>query len=579
MVKYLLGVLSGFVLAILLALAILLVVVMVQSAEPAIPSEAVLEIRLSGPVPEHIPTDFSLEFLESGTPPTLLQIRNAFKKAAKDDRIRAIVLRCGGLSVGWGKAQEIRWAIEEFKESGKPVVAFLQVGSSLDYLIASAADQVFLTPEGLLDVKGLRAEVSFYKNTLQKLGVTAELFQSGKYKAGVEPWMRTSMSDEFREVLNSVLDEVYGQFLESIGSSRGKSVEELRSILDNGPFSPQQALEAGLVDGLHYEDEFFDALKERLGLEDLNRLKLRQYRNVSMASLGLTGEHEIAVVYAVGSILRGQDDTQPFFGANILGSDSFSRTLRQVRDNDDIEAVVVRIDSPGGDAFASDQMWREMNRLSEEKPLVISFSDAAASGGYYIAMANAPIVAYPGTMTGSIGAYYGKLNLRGLYDKIGISKEIITRGRFAAIDSDYRGFAPEERDKLRRELETLYRNFVQKVADARKREWDDIHQIAQGRVWTGSQAEANGLVDELGGFDRAIEMAKEAAGLEPSDRVTLVTYPPPKKLIEVLLDPDRFATRSPAVDRLRAYFAGIDSWPALLQGGFLRIAPYSITIQ
>ena len=579
MVKYLLGVLSGFVLAILLALAVLVAAVMIQSAEPAIPTDAVLEIRLSGPVPEHMATDFSLEFLESGMPPTLLQIRNAFKKAAKDDRIRAIVLRCGGLSVGWGKAQEIRWAIEEFKESGKPVVAFLQVGSSLDYLIASAADQVFLTPEGFLDVKGLRAEVSFYKNTLQKLGVTAELFQSGKYKAAVEPLMRTSMSDEFREVLNSVLDEVYGQFLESIGSSRGKSIEELKGILDSGPFSPPQALEAGLVDGLHYEDEFFDALKERLGLEDLNRLRLRQYRSVSLASLGLSGEHRIALVYAVGSILRGKDETESFFGADILGSDSFSQTLREVKDNDDIEAVVVRIDSPGGDAFASDQIWREMNRLSARKPLIVSFSDAAASGGYYIAMANAPIVAYPGTMTGSIGAYYGKLNLRGLYEKIGINKEIITRGRFAAIDSDYRGFAPEERDKLRQELEVLYRNFVQKVADARQREWDDIHQIAQGRVWMGSQAKANGLVDEIGGLDRAIEMAKEAAGLEPTDKVTLVTYPTPKKFIEVLLDPDRFAARSPAVDRLRAYFTGIDSWPALLQGGFLRIAPYSITIQ
>ena len=579
MVKYLLGVLSGFVLAILLALAVLVAAVMIQSADPAIPSDAVLEIRLSGPVPEHMATDFSLEFLESGMPPTLLQIRNAFKKAAKDDRIRAIVLRCGGLSVGWGKAQEIRWAIEEFKESGKPVVAFLQVGSSLDYLIASAADQVFLTPEGFLDVKGLRAEVSFYKNTLQKLGVTAELFQGGKYKAAVEPWMRTSMSDEFREVLNSVLDEVYGQFLESIGSSRGKSIEELRGILDSGPFSPPQALEAGLVDGLYYEDEFFDALKERLGLEDLNRLRLRQYRSVSLASLGLSGEHRIALVYAVGSILRGKDETESFFGADILGSDSFSQTLREVKDNDDIEAVVVRIDSPGGDAFASDQIWREMNRLSERKPLIVSFSDAAASGGYYIAMANAPIVAYPGTMTGSIGIFYGKLNLRGLYDKIGISKEILTRGKFAAIDSDYRGYSTEERDKLRQELEVLYRNFVQKVADARKREWDDIHQIAQGRVWMGSQAVANGLVDEIGGLDRAIEMAKEAAGLEPTDKVTLVTYPTPKKFIDVLLDPDRFTTRSPAVDRLRAYLAGIDSWPALLQGGFLRVAPYSITIQ
>ena len=465
------------------------------------------------------------------------------------------------------------------KSQVKPVVAFLQVGSSLDYLVASAADQVSLTPEGLLDVKGLRAEVSFYKNTLRKLGVAAELHQIGKYKAAAEPWVRSSMSDAFREVLNSVLDEVYGQFLEAVGSSRGKSVEELTVILNNGPFTPQQALEAGLVDDLHYEDEFFDALKEQLGLEDLQRLKLSRYRNVSMASLGLSGEHQIAVVYAVGSILRGTNETEPFFGANILGADSFSHTLRQVKDNDDIKAVVVRINSPGGDAIASDQMWREMNRLSERKPLVVSFSDAAASGGYYIAMANAPIVAYPGTMTGSIGIFYGKLNLRGLYDKIGISKEILTRGRFAAIDSDYRGYSTEERNKLRQELEVFYRNFVQKVADAREREWDDIHQIAQGRVWMGSQAEANGLVDELGGFDRAIEMAKEAAGLEPTDKVTLVTYPTPKKFIEVLLDPDRFATRSPAVDRLRAYFAGIDSWPVLLQGGFLRIAPYSITIQ
>ena len=579
MVKYLLGVLSGFVLAVLVALAILMAAVMIESAEPAVPSDAVLEIRLSGPLPEHMPTDFSLAFLESGMPPTLLQIRNAFKKAAKDDRIRAIVLRCGGLAAGWGKAQEIRWAIEQFKESGKPVVAFLQVGGSLDYLIASAADQVFLTPEGVLDVKGLRAEVSFYKDTLQKLGVAAELHQIGKYKAAAEPWVRSSMSDAFREVLNSMLDEVYGQFLEAVGASRGKSVEELAAILDNGPFTPREALEAGLVDDLYYEDEFFDALRQQLGLEDLERIKFSRYRNVSLASLGLSGEHRIAIVYAIGSILRGSNETEPFLGANILGSDSFSRTLRQVKDDDSIEAVVVRIDSPGGDAIASDQMWREMNRLGKEKPLIISMSDLAASGGYYIAMTGAPIVAYPGTMTGSIGIFYGKLNLRGLYDKIGVSKEILTRGKFAAIDSDYRGYSAAERDKLRQELEVFYRNFVQKVADARGREWDEIDQIAQGRVWVGSQAAANGLVDELGGLDRAIEMAKEAAGLETTEKVTLVTYPTPKKLIDVLLDPSRFAIRSPAVDQLRPYLSGIDSWPALLQGGFLRIAPYSITIQ
>ena len=579
MVKFLLGILTGIVLMVALLGVMVLVAITVGSAQPGIDDNSVLVIRLRGGVPEHVGIEMSFGSWDSKTPATLLEVRNAFKKAAKDDRIRAIALHCGGLGAGWAKSQEIRWAIEEFKESGKPVVAFMQVAGALDYYVASAAHEVYLAPEAFLDVKGLRAEVSFYKDTLDKLGVTAEMQQIGKYKSAAEPWSRSSMSDESREVIESVLDEVYGQFLETVAPSRDMTSGALREVIDNGPFIPQKALEAGLVDKLGYEDEFYDALKEKLDLEELKKVSFSRYRNVSLESLDLTGEAQIAVVYAVGSILRGEGESGGLLGADILGSDSFSRTLRKVKEDDNIEAVVLRIDSPGGDAIASDQMWREVNRLREEKPMVVSMSNLAASGGYYIAMAEAPVVAYPGTYTGSIGVFYGKINMRGLYDKIGIKKEVITRGRFAAIDSDYHGFTDEERAKVRESMETIYHGFVERVAQSRSQEWDEIHELAQGRVWMGSQAEQNGLVDEIGGFDKAIEMAKEAAGIDEADKVTLVTYPAPKPLIEVLFEGDWLVRESPALELLRSALQGVPHWPVLLEGGVLSMAPYTITIQ
>ncbi len=386
------------------------------------------------------------------------------------------------------------------------------------------------------------------------------------------------MSDDFREVLNSILDEIYGQFLAGVAASRGKSAEEVRGILDNGPFIPQQALDAGLVDGLLYPDQFFDLFKQRLELDEIHKVSQGRYRKVTMESLGLGGDHPIAIVYAVGTILRGESEADPVFGTQVLGSDSFSETLRQVREDETIEAVIVRINSPGGDAWASDQIWRELNLLRETKPLVLSMSDVAASGGYYLAMADAPIVAYPGTQTGSIGVFFGKFNLRGFYDKIGVKKDILTRGRFAAIDSDYRTLTPEERAKLREGLEATYQTFVQKVADSRERDWNEIHELAQGRVWMGTQAKQQGLVDELGGFDRAITMVKEAAGLDDDAKVRLITYPPPKRFIDVLLNRGENAQASQIQSLLRSYFGSIP-WPALLRGGTMRLAPYSITVQ
>jgi protease-4 len=304
----------------------------------------------------------------------------------------------------------------------------------------------------------------------------------------------------------------------------------------------------------------------------------RRYRRVSLESLGLGGDNKVAVVYAVGTIMQGDSDTDPVFGSRILGADSFVETLRSVREDDDTKAVILRVDSPGGDAFASDEMWREMQLLNEAKPLVVSMSDVAASGGYYLAMTEAPLVAYPGTYTGSIGVFFGKLNLRGFYEKIGMKKEILTRGRYADIYTDYRSLTETERAKLREGIEETYRVFVQKVADARGKSWDEIHEVAQGRVWLGSQAEQNGLIDEIGGFDKAIEVAKREAGLEADDTVRLVTYPAPKRFVDMLLERESMVSAR-LRGFLRAHLGDISSWPALVDGGMMRLSPYTVTVR
>jgi protease-4 len=254
--------------------------------------------------------------------------------------------------------------------------------------------------------------------------------------------------------------------------------------------------------------------------------------------------------------------------------------MEQARDNDSVKAIVLRIDSPGGDAIASDQMWRALELAAKKKPVVVSMSDVAASGGYYMAMAkDVPVLAYPGCYTGSIGVFFGKLNMRGLYEKIGLKKEILTRGRFAAIDTDYRPLSEDERAKLRQGVEKVYDSFVRKVADARGVEWDAIHAVAQGRVWLGSQAVKVNLVDELGGLDRAIELAKEKANIGAGEEVQLITYPKPKRLVDVLLENNGFA-QAPALPAfLRDRLGSVSIWPALAEGGMLAVSPFDLTIQ
>ncbi len=581
MTKYLLGIVTGLVLAVFFVLFLGVVVWLAgQQGKPVMASDSLLLVRLSGSVPEHLETDFSLARLgdDDGGPLTLFAVAEAIRKAADDDDIKALVLACRDFNAGWAKAQEIRWAVERFKESNKPVWAYLAVAGGLDYYVASAADRVVIQPESILDLKGLRAEVSFYKETLEKIGVTAEMENVGKYKSAVEPYSRTTMSDAFREVLNALLDELYEQMLRGFAAGRGRDAAHWRGVIDNGPFLSAQALNYDLVDAVLYEDQFFQELEDAAGGGELARLGVRQYRSRGFRGFG--DGPKIAMVYAVGTILSGNSRSDPFTGGRVLGARSFVEMLDGIGEDDDIEAVILRIDSPGGDAIASDRMLRAVRRLREEKPLVISMSTVAASGGYYIAAAeDTKIVAYPGTYTGSIGVYFGKISLGGLYEKIGVNKEVLTRGRYAGIDSDSRTLTPDERAKLRESIESVYKTFVTRVSEARGRDYDAIHEVAQGRVWLGTQAAANGLVDELGGFERSLELAREAAGIDADAQVRLVDYPPPKNFIEVLFESGSLIRADPIAELMRAELGDASGWPALLRGGVLRLMPYKLTIQ
>jgi protease-4 len=503
----------------------------------------------------------------------------ALRKAATDPHIRAVVLEPENLRAGWGKLQELRQDIVQFRKSGKPVYAYLHTPSAREYYVATAADRIFIGPADQIYLKGLRAEVMFFKNTLDKLGVSVDVEHAGKYKDFGDQFTRADMSPETREVINSLVDGIYGELLAGIAQGRKKTPEQVSALIDQGLFLAPELLKAGLVDELRFEDEMWGELKSRLGLGnaksgDLKRVKAETYARVPPEAAGQAGKSRVALVVGEGDIVRGDPDN-PASDEDSLTSIAFDRLLDQVGNDSSIRAVVVRIDSPGGEVRASDDIWRSMNLLSKKKPLVISMSDVAASGGYYMAMTGDPIVAYPATETGSIGVVFGKPNLRGLYNKLGITKDAVQRGKYAAIDSDYTSLNSDERQKLQHGIDANYQDFIAKVAAARHRTTAEIDPVAQGRVWLGSQAKTRGLVDVIGGLDTAIEIAKKKANIPAAQNVTVVSYPGRRSILDLVL---RRSQEDVLDVKLREVFRGIP-FHAWMHGGFLRMTPYWITIR
>ena len=518
-------------LAIVVSMAGVAVLYLMVSGAPSVAADSVLVLPVPAGLTEHRQNALLTSFGPGG--PTVRSVADSLRKAKVDDRISGVILkpRIGPRPV-WGKLQEIRDAVVDYRESGKPIVAFLEYGGAEDYYLASAADKVYLMPGSPLEVVGRAQYEVFFRNAFDKVGTYPDVLAAGDYKTAANQYTHTTMTPAHREMAESLNRDLYDQMVEGIAESRGLTGDEVRRLVDEGPFLPEEALAAGLVDGLAYADEVKH--REPLDAADGREIADSDYRQVGLRSLGLNQGERIALIYAVGAISSGSSSFDILNG-EVLGSDTLTRAIRSAREDDSVRAIVLRIDSPGGSAVASDVIWREVGLVRESgKPIVASMSDLGASGGYYIAMGADAIVAQPATLTGSIGVVFGKFTTGGTYEKLGVGIEPVSEGRFAEIYSPVTRFSDAERAKVQAHVDAIYEQFVAKAAEGRGTTRDALHEVAQGRVWTGRQALDHGLIDEVGGLGRAIALAKEKAGIDPADEVELVIYPRAKSFFELL---------------------------------------------
>jgi protease-4 len=414
----------------------------------------------------------------------------------------------------------------------------METGLNKDYYIATACDKIFVPPPGELFTIGLAADVMFFRGSLDKLGIYPDIYQIGKYKSVGDMFTQKEMTPAHREYVNALLDDLYGRFIEEIAKARAKTPDAMKALIDNAPYTAAQARDAGLIDGALYHDDVEKELKKRLGYKDSDDLaitKAGDYRQISQESLGLNKGERIAVVYASGDIVSGRS-TFGGSGQETIGSESLVKTINEARDDKTVKAIVLRVDSPGGSGLASDIIWRAIEAAKAKKPVVVSMSDVAASGGYYIACNANKIVAEPSTITGSIGVVGGKPVLKGFYDWIGVTNEYVLRGKNAGMFRETEKFSDTERQKFQEYLSTTYDDFISKVAKGRSKDKAFIDTIGQGRVWTGSQGKERGLVDEYGGLDKAIEIAKQLAKIPAEQGIQRVILPKPPSFFEQLMN-------------------------------------------
>jgi protease-4 len=528
------AVVLGLVMIAVLGIAI--VVSALRGNRPSIQDNSVLTLRISGALPDYVPDD-PFRRIFGAQPQSLGSLLAQFRKAKVDKRISAVMLDIDMSEAGWAKSEEIRGAIADFRASGKPVYAYMEMGLNKDYYIATACDKIFVPPPGELFTIGLAADVMFFRGSLDKLGVYPDVYQIGKYKSAGDMFTQKQMTEAHKEYINSLLDDLYGRYVEGIAKARNKSVDEVKSLIDNAPYSATQAKDAGLIDGALYHDDVEKDLKKRLGYKDNDELHIARgsdYKQISQESLGLNKGEKIAVVYAAGDIVSGRSSFGGS-GEETIGSDSLVRTINEARDDKGVKAIVLRIDSPGGSGLASDIIWRAVEAAKAKKPVVVSMGDVAASGGYYIACNANKIVAEPSTITGSIGVVGGKPVIKGFYDWIGVSNEYVMRGKNAGMFRETEKFNDSEQAKFREFLNNTYDDFITKVGKGRNKDKDYINSIGQGRVWTGSQGKEKGLVDEYGGLDKAIEVAKQLANIPADKSIQRVIMPQPPTFFEQLM--------------------------------------------
>ena len=511
--------------------SLVLVVVAAQLARRPAP-DSVLELRLDGSIPEQTSSDPLTRWI-AGHPLGLTDYLDVLRRARDDGRIKGALVVIERPDLGFGRIQELRDALRDFQSGGKWATCYLETAGEFssgnkEYYLASACGEIWMAPPGDVNLIGVRAEVPFLRGTFDLLGIYPDYDHIGKYKTAKNLFTDTTMTPAYRESMDQLVGRLYAQLVAGIGEGRKMSEAEVKALVDRGPFLGPQALEAKLVDGLGYRDQVEDHLRERNG----GRLPLMKAGRYLKAGRFYDRGARIAVIYGIGSVSRGESDSDSMTGSATMGSDTIAKAIREAREDASIKAIVLRVDSPGGSYVASDLIWREVSRTRGVKPIVVSMGDVAASGGYFVSMAADRIVAEPGTLTASIGVLAGKFVTTGFWNKLGITSDAVQRGRHATYFSGDQKYTPEERVLFQQWLERIYKDFVGKVAQGRGKTYDEIHAIAQGRVWSGQDALDLGLVDELGGLPTALRRALELAKLDPDARAQIVPMPEPGGILD-----------------------------------------------
>jgi protease-4 len=504
---------------------------------------------------------------------TLSGMIDRLKKARQDDAVKALYLQFEGLSLDWGKLNELRAAIADFKKSGKKVFAYLEQSGQMDYLLACACDEVIVPPAAFIELHGVRYEMMFFKNLLESFGLKFDAVPMGDFKAAMENFTRSEMSPANRQQWSELADDFYAILCDAIASSRPNlTPERVRAIIDRGPLTAREALDAGLVDRICYPDAILTKIQRSVGNDQLaykpnyGRKKQEELDFGNPFALlkllappkeaKVSAKPKVAVIYAEGAIVTGKGGPS-LLGGNQVGSATMVEAIRKAEEEPTVKAIVLRVDSPGGSALASDLIWHELKKA--KKPVIASMGDVAGSGGYYISMAARKIYAEPGTITGSIGVISGKLVLGGALKKYGINTDVVARGKMSGMSSFDTPFSPEERQAMVRMMSDIYDQFLTKAFEGRQaagnakiKSLDELKKLAGGRIYSGKAARENGLIDELGTLDDAIAAARQMAGLSPGEEVELLVLPKARSFLDSLMDPDAGANALLAQAELRS---------------------------
>lgn len=560
------------ILGVFLALGLILIILLItvasssQEPEPYIQSNTVLKIGLQGALPARTIENPLDEIISQNTNDkvSLETLKENLHKAQTHDNIKGIWLEIDYMSGGWANLQEAHQMISAFRDSSDKFVyaSTNDLGyNEKGYYLATAADSIFSPPETFFEFDGFYSQVMFYDGLFEKMGVEAEVTRHGKYKGAVEPFYRRDMSEENEYQITQLLDQVHYTYVSAVSQKTGRSVEELDALMNGQPqLTTQFAYEEQLIDSLLYSDQLEQFIEQRIGLEEDESFKTvsnRRYAKVSASSAGLetpSASDKVAVIHANGPIMPDVSSNSPFNDQQMITGGFFEEQLENVRDDDDVKALVIRVNSPGGAGSTSDLIWRQIQTIKEDIPVIVSMGGVAASGGYYIAMAADSIVAKPTTITGSIGVFATKFNAQELFnEKLGLTFDGVKTHEHADWLSQNRSFTPAEQQALQQFVDNFYQAFIGKVAHARNMTVEQVDSLGQGRVWTGADAKENGLIDLLGGLDEAISVAAEKAGLT---EYKLEKYPKSKSFYELMM--------GSAATQAKALFN--DSWLSKLGG-------------